>query len=119
MDEQLTDDLCDEDMFRIAARIASPLATRPNLPMHAGLNAVVRDSLRPLALGVCILQTVLAGADAVTRMADHGIGLTLAEFACPTVLLVLYLLLRKIALPLELANVVAFLIALVARASCF
>jgi PAS domain S-box-containing protein len=106
-------------VFRTAPRIAAPSAIQPILPAHVGLNAVVRDSLRPLALGVCVLQTLLASADAATRLADHGIGLTLAEFSFPLVLLVLYLLLGRLTPPLEWANAVAALVAFIALAACF
>jgi PAS domain S-box-containing protein len=80
---------------------------------EAGLNGVVRESLRPLTLWLGILLLILAAADSVLHSAARSIGVTVAEFCFPAALLVMHVLLARFTVPLRLANAGTALIAFI------
>src|SRR5271170_7775854 len=86
---------------------------------EASLDAVVRDSLRPLSLWLGILLLILAIADAVLHASDRWIGVTVAEFIFPAALLILHLVFGSVTVPLQRANAGTALIALIILAANF
>ena len=110
-----------DPMVRRAFRIAALVSRRvvPGSHTEAGLNAVVRESLRPLSLWLGILLMILSGADAALHHAAHRPVLTAAEFCFPGALLVLHLVLGRYTAPLRRANALAALIGFIALAACF
>ena len=91
----------------------------PSFRTETGMEALVRESLRPLSLWLGILLLILASADAARRITAHGLALTAAEFSLPAALLILYLVLGRFTVPLQRANAVAALIGFVTLAACF
>jgi len=80
---------------------------------EAGLNEVVRESLRPLTLWLGVLLLILAIADTAVHLKAHGFGLRAAEFAFPAALLILHVVFGRITVPLGRANAAGALIAVI------
>jgi PAS domain S-box-containing protein len=114
------------DSFQKSPVLVSPPPVPPSLKTgrdHShgapNLDAVVYDSLRPLALWLGFLILALASADTALHFNARGMRLTIAQFCFPASLLVLYFLIGRVKFPLRHANALAALIAFIILASCF
>src|SRR5579862_7673903 len=88
-----------------------------NSQIEAGLNTLVRDSLRSLTLWIGILMLALSVIDCTRR--EHGPWVVAGELSGPALLLLMHLVVRRYTVPIRYGNPMAALVAIIIYAVCW